>query len=619
MSLSPTRTEIPIGRLRDAVTGRVITPEDADYDAMRTIVLGGTDPRPAVIVRVANAADVAAVVRLARENGAELAVRCGGHSGAGHSTVDGGIVIDVRDLTALDVDVEARTAWAESGLTAGEVTSALAEHGLAIGFGDTGSVGIGGITLGGGVGYLARKHGLTIDSLLAAEIVTADGEMLHVDAGSHPDLFWALRGGGGNFGVATRFQYRLADLPSFVGGMLVLPATAETVAGFIAAAEAAPDELSTIANIMNAPPMPFLPEEDPRPGGHPGACSPTPVDADSGERAIAPFRALADATGRHGEAVVLHRDVPAGGRLVSPDGGGTDHVHRPRRPRRGRGTDHGIPGNLGRDAARSTAAGPRRGDGPRARGRDRVRAPSQPASWSTSPRSTRARRIARSARRGSTGSSTALRQGDTSAYVNFLGDEGEERVRDGLPRRDVGPAGIGEALIRPRQRVPSEPEHRPGHRGHLRPDMRFHTTIVQTEKTATGIRIPDEVVDALGAGKRPAVTVTINGFTYRNTVAVMGGEYWVGVSAENRAGAGVAGGDEVDVDIELDTAPRVVTVPDDFAAALDGEPKARATFDGLSYSNKSWHVLQVTGAKTDETRQRRIARSVSSLKEGRIR
>jgi hypothetical protein len=149
--------------------------------------------------------------------------------------------------------------------------------------------------------------------------------------------------------------------------------------------------------------------------------------------------------------------------------------------------------------------------------------------------------------------------------------------------------------------------------------MRFRTTILQGDKTATGIRIPDEVVEALGAGKRPAVTVTIHGFSYRNTVAVMGGEYWVGVSAENRAGAGVAGGDEVDVDIELDTAPRVVTVPDDFAGALDAEPKARATFDGLSYSNKSWHVLQVTGAKTDETRQRRIAKSVSSLKEGRIR
>ena len=140
--------------------------------------LGGVDRRPAAIVRVADAADVATVVRIARESGAELAVRSGGHSGAGHSTVDGGIVIDLRDMKALDIDAEGRTAWAETGLTAGEVTTALAEHGLAIGFGDTGSVGIGGITLGGGVGYLVRKHGLTIDSLLAAEIVTADGEVL---------------------------------------------------------------------------------------------------------------------------------------------------------------------------------------------------------------------------------------------------------------------------------------------------------------------------------------------------------------------------------------------------------------------------------------------------------
>ncbi len=149
--------------------------------------------------------------------------------------------------------------------------------------------------------------------------------------------------------------------------------------------------------------------------------------------------------------------------------------------------------------------------------------------------------------------------------------------------------------------------------------MRFHTTILQGGKTATGIRVPDDVVAALGSGKRPAVSVTINGFTYRSTIAVMDGVYMVGVSAENRAGAGVAGGDEVDVDIELDTAPREVTVPEDFAAALDAEPAARRTFDGLSYSNKSWHVLQVTGAKTDETRQRRIAKSVEALREGRIR
>ncbi len=149
--------------------------------------------------------------------------------------------------------------------------------------------------------------------------------------------------------------------------------------------------------------------------------------------------------------------------------------------------------------------------------------------------------------------------------------------------------------------------------------MRFHTTILQAGKTTTGIQVPDEVVEALGSGRRPPVTVTINGYTYRSTVAVMGGRYMVGVSAEHRAGAGVAGGDEVDVDLELDRAPREVTVPADLATALDAEPEARRTFDGLSYSNKSWHVLQVEGAKTDETRRRRIAKSVGILKEGRAR
>jgi hypothetical protein len=149
--------------------------------------------------------------------------------------------------------------------------------------------------------------------------------------------------------------------------------------------------------------------------------------------------------------------------------------------------------------------------------------------------------------------------------------------------------------------------------------MRFRTTILQGDKTATGIRVPEEVVEGLGAGKRPKVLVTIRGYTYRNSVAVMGGEYMIGVSAENRAGAGVAGGDEVDVDLELDTAPREVSVPADFATALDAEPEARRTFESLSYSNKSWHVLQIEGAKTDETRQRRITKSVATLREGRPR
>ncbi|HET9291643.1 MAG TPA: YdeI/OmpD-associated family protein [Actinomycetes bacterium] len=149
--------------------------------------------------------------------------------------------------------------------------------------------------------------------------------------------------------------------------------------------------------------------------------------------------------------------------------------------------------------------------------------------------------------------------------------------------------------------------------------MRFRTTIVQSGKNTTGIQVPGEVMEALGAGKRPAVTVTVNGYRYRSTVASMGGVAMVSLSAEHRAGAGVAGGDEVEVDLELDTAPREVEVPADLAAALDAEPAARSTFDGLSHSNRSWHVLQVTGARTDETRRRRIARSVDLLKQGRAR
>ena len=286
-------TSISIAQLRERVNGRVVAPNDEDYDRVRTLVYGGFDLRPAAIARVAHADDVARVVVLARESGVELAVRGGGHSPAGHSTTDGGIVLDLRELKALEIDVEGRSAWAQAGLTAAEYTAAAAEHGLATGFGDTGSVGIGGITLAGGIGYLVRKHGLTIDSLLAAEIVTADGELLHVDEDSHPDLFWAIRGGGGNLGVATRFRYRLHELERIVGGMLFLPASAEVVAAYMAAAEAAPEELSSIANVMVAPPMPFVPE------AFHGKLIVMALmcyagDAEAGERALAPFRALAE-------------------------------------------------------------------------------------------------------------------------------------------------------------------------------------------------------------------------------------------------------------------------------------------------------------------------------------
>jgi FAD/FMN-containing dehydrogenase len=289
-----TNTAIPnaADALRGRVRGRVIGPPDPDYEEVRQLFAGDLDLHPAAIVRVADAADVAAAISAARELGLELAIRSGGHSPVGHSSTEGGVVIDLRDLDQLDVDVADRTAWVGAGLTAVEVTKALGEHGLALGFGDMGSVGVGGITLGGGVGYLYRKHGLTVDSLLAAEIVTADGNVRVVDAEHEPDLFWAIRGGGGNFGVVTRFRFRLHELPGVVSGMLILPATPDTIAGFVAAAEAAPDALGTIANVMPLPPMPFVPE------AHHGEVAilaemvwaGDPAQADA---ALAPFRALA--------------------------------------------------------------------------------------------------------------------------------------------------------------------------------------------------------------------------------------------------------------------------------------------------------------------------------------
>ena len=292
MSSSST-TSVPIAQLRSSFDGRVTGPGDAGYDQARKVFYGKWDRRPAAVVRPTSAREVARVVTLAAESGSELAVRSGGHSLAGHSVSDGGIVLDLAELTALDIDLDSGTAWAQTGLTAAAYTAQVGEHGLATGFGDTGSVGIGGITLGGGVGFLVRTHGLTIDNLLAAELVTADGQILEVDDERHPDLFWAIRGGGGNFGVATRFKFRLHELPSIVGGMLLLPGSPEVIEGLVAAAAAAPERLSMIANIMVAPPMPFVPAS-----AHGQlvvmALLAYAGDDEAGQRAVAPFRALAE-------------------------------------------------------------------------------------------------------------------------------------------------------------------------------------------------------------------------------------------------------------------------------------------------------------------------------------
>lgn len=289
---SPTTITDLITQLQSAVSGDVTTPDDPGYDKARTVDAAQIDRRPAVIVQPTTDAEVGKVVRLARKAGVPLAVRSGGHSLAGHGVVDDGIVLDLAAMWRLEIDTDSRTAWAEAGLTTGAYTKAAGEHGLATGFGDTGTVGVGGITLAGGAGFLARKHGLTVDNLLAADIVTADGESLRIDSDNHPDLFWGIRGGGGNFGVVTRLKFRLHDVSDFVGGMLLLPATPEVMAGFVDAAVAAPDELTTIAMVMKAPPMPLIPAEHHGKTvllGLMGYAGP----AADGEQALAPFRSLA--------------------------------------------------------------------------------------------------------------------------------------------------------------------------------------------------------------------------------------------------------------------------------------------------------------------------------------
>ena len=287
-----TNIDTAIAALKSDFSGTLILPSDAGYDAARAVMYGGNDKRPGAIARVKTAADVQRVVDVARDTGVEFAIRSGGHSNAGHSTSEGGLVLDLRDMQAISVDPAKKALTAETGATAIEVTKAALEHGLIVGFGDAGTVGIGGITLGGGIGYLVRKWGLTIDSLLSAEIVTADGKLSSADATENPDLFWALRGGGGNFGVVTRLTYSLQELPEFTGGMICLPATVETVAGFVAAAQAAPEELSTIANVMPAPPMPFLPADVHGKMVILGMLAFAGPAAEA-EKALAPFRALA--------------------------------------------------------------------------------------------------------------------------------------------------------------------------------------------------------------------------------------------------------------------------------------------------------------------------------------
>jgi len=273
-------------------TGRVLAPDDADFEAIAGVHQLAAIGRPAVVVRPRDAADVARAIAFAREQGLELAVRGGGHSSAGHSTGDGVLVIDMRGMRDLEIDAAARRLRAGAGLDAGTVVAAAHEHGMTVPFGDTAAVGIAGITLGGGMGYLSREHGLTIDHLLSIDLVTADGRLVTASADHEPELFWAIRGGGGNFGIVTSLEFGMVEAGMVYGGALLLPPTTDVLRGVTPLAGAAPRELGVVANVMPAPPAPFVPPEMiGRPvvvivGCYNG-------DAESGAAAWAPLRALA--------------------------------------------------------------------------------------------------------------------------------------------------------------------------------------------------------------------------------------------------------------------------------------------------------------------------------------
>jgi FAD/FMN-containing dehydrogenase len=253
-----------LGPLRDSMRGPVLAPGDEGYDAARAIWNGAIDRRPACIARCAGVADVVAAVRFAREHNLLVAVRSGGHGVGGHAVCDGGLVIDLSPMKGIRVDPAARTARAEAGVLWGELDRETQLHGLATVGGIVTHTGIAGLTLGGGIGWLMRKHGATVDNLLSVDLVTAEGELLTASGDENSDLFWGIRGGGGNFGVVTSFEYRLHPVgPTVLAGPIFHPFedAREVLAFYREFIATAPDELTTIFELTVAQPLPFLPED----------------------------------------------------------------------------------------------------------------------------------------------------------------------------------------------------------------------------------------------------------------------------------------------------------------------------------------------------------------------
>jgi FAD/FMN-containing dehydrogenase len=259
----PALGEATTRELSEALRGELVLPADPEYDEARAVWNGMIDRRPALIVRCAGASDVKAAIGFARSEGLDIAVRGGSHNVAGNATCDGGLVIDLSSMKGIQVDPEARTVRAQGGLTWGELDAETQAHGLATTGGLVTTTGIAGFTLGGGIGWLMRKHGLAADNLISADLITADGQTVRATESENAELLWGLRGGGGNFGVVTEFEFRLHPVSQIFGGLVGWPANAgrEVLKFWREWVNDTPDELCTMAAFLYAPPEPFVPPE----------------------------------------------------------------------------------------------------------------------------------------------------------------------------------------------------------------------------------------------------------------------------------------------------------------------------------------------------------------------
>jgi FAD/FMN-containing dehydrogenase len=292
--------------LDEAVSGDVITPSHADYDDVRTIWNAMIDRRPGLLIRCINAQDVVYSVKFAAENNLLVAVRGAGHNIAGSAMCEGGLVIDLSQMKSVQVDPEAQTAKVEPGVTLGDLDAATQIHGLAIPVGINSTTGIAGLTLGGGFGWLSRKHGLTIDNLLSADVVTADGKLVTASENQHQDLFWGIRGGGGNLGVVTSFEFQLHPVgPDVFSGLIVFPQeeAPSLLRQYREFTAHSPDELTSWVVLRKAPPLPFLPQDV-----HGTDIMAIAVlycgDLMQGEKAVEPIRGFGNA---HGDALMPHK------------------------------------------------------------------------------------------------------------------------------------------------------------------------------------------------------------------------------------------------------------------------------------------------------------------------